>query len=139
MKTTIEHSSMTDKEIVKGCLKNSPDAQKALFERFSGRMMTLCLRYTGDQEDARDVLQEGFIKVFEKLNQFSGKGALGGWISTVMVNTALIHLRKKKREGYSTAVDEEYNLASSEVDVLSQLSANELMDLIQAMPTGYRT
>ena len=130
---------MTDKEIVEGCLNNRAEAQKALFDKYSTRMMGLCLRYTGDQEEAQDVLQEGFIKVFQKLNQFSGTGALGGWISTIMVNTALIHLRKKKREGHSTPADEEYSLSSKEVGVLSALSAQELMDLVQAMPEGYRT
>lgn len=130
---------MSDQELLAGCLKKNADAQRALFAKYGERMMGLCLRYAGSREEAQDYLQEGFIKVFDKLSQYTGSGSLGGWISTVMVNTALIQLRKKKREGYSEDIDEIYSLSTNDPDVLDKMSADELMQIVTAMPTGYRT
>lgn len=135
----IDKKAITDNELVEACLKGSADAQRLLFERYSGRMMGLCLRYAGSREEAEDMLQEGFIRVFEKLDKFSGTGAFSGWMSTVIVNSALIMIRKKKREGYQEDIDEVSDLRNDEVDVLSQMSANELMAVVQQMPQGYRT
>ena len=130
---------MTDEEILDGCKKNDTGAQKALFDKYSARMMGLCIRYSGNKEEAEDILQDGFIKVCEKLEQYSGKGSLGGWISTVMVNTALVHLRKKKKEGYATDINDATGIDTKDVDVLSKMRADELMELIRRMPSGYRT
>jgi RNA polymerase sigma factor (sigma-70 family) len=138
MSMRIDHRGMSDEELLVGCLKKDGNSQKALFAKYGERMMGLCLRYAGSREEAQDYLQEGFIKVFEKLGQYNGSGALGGWISTVMVNTALIQLRKKKREGYSEDIDEMYHLSNSDHDILDQMSADELMQLVTAMPPGYR-
>lgn len=129
---------MSDEELLAGCLNKDGDSQKALFAKYGERMMGLCLRYAGSREEAQDYLQEGFIKVFEKLGQYNGSGALGGWISTVMVNTALIQLRKKKREGYSEDIGEMYNLSTSDHDILDKMSADELMQVVTSMPPGYR-
>ena len=139
MSKRIDNTGISDKELLAGCLKNNAEAQRALFAKYGERMMGLCLRYAGSREEAQDYLQEGFIKVFDKLGQYNGSGALGGWISTVMVNTALIQLRKKKREGYSEDIDEMYDLSTNDHDVLDKMSADELMGLVSSMPTGYRT
>jgi len=139
MSKRIYNTEMSDQELLAGCLKKNADAQRALFAKYGERMMGLCLRYAGSREEAQDYLQEGFIKVFDKLSQYTGSGSLGGWISTVMVNTALIQLRKKKREGYSEDIDEIYSLSTNDPDVLDKMSADELMQIVTAMPTGYRT
>jgi RNA polymerase sigma-70 factor (ECF subfamily) len=139
MSKRIDNTGMSDEELLAGCLKKNTDAQKALFAKYGERMMGLCLRYAGSREEAQDYLQEGFIKVFDKLGQYNGTGALGGWISTVMVNTALIQIRKKKREGYSEDIDEMYDLSNSDYNVLDKMSAAELMQLVTEMPAGYRT
>lgn len=139
MSMRIDHTGMSDEELLAGCLEKDGDAQKALFAKYGERMMGLCLRYAGSREEAQDFLQEGFIKVFEKLGQYNGSGALSGWISTVMVNTALIQIRKKKREGYSEDIDQLYDLSNSDFSVLDKMSADELMALVTAMPQGYRT
>lgn len=138
MSMRIDHRGMSDEELLAGCLNKDGDSQKALFAKYGERMMGLCLRYAGSREEAQDYLQEGFIKVFEKLGQYNGSGALGGWISTVMVNTALIQLRKKKREGYSEDIGEMYNLSTSDHDILDKMSADELMQVVTSMPPGYR-
>ena len=89
---------MTDEQLVKGCLRNDEQAQHQLYNRFSGQMMAICIRYIGDYDEAQDVFQEGFIKVFQKLHLYNGSGPLGAWIRRTIVNCALDYLRKQQRE-----------------------------------------
>jgi RNA polymerase sigma-70 factor (ECF subfamily) len=87
---------MTDEELVKGCISKIPKAQKALFEKFSRKMMGVCLRYAEQTEEAEDMLQNGFIRVFEKIETFRSEGSLEGWIRKIIVNESLSWLRKNK-------------------------------------------
>lgn len=130
---------MTDQELVKRCLEGRRDAHHALFKLYAGKMLTVCRRYFDNVEEAEDVLQEGFIKVFERLHQWQGTGPLGGWIRTVMINTALTHLRSSKKWQSNTDIENATHLTSEESDVLSSMGAEEILSLIAAMPTGYRT
>lgn len=130
---------MTDQDLVKGCLANDPKAQRFLFEKYSEKMMGICLRYMKNREEAQDILQEGFIKVFQKIDQYSGKGAFGGWIRTIMVNTALIQIRKNKKWAYNVDVTTAYDLSTDDISVLEEMAANDLMTLINSLPTGYKT
>ncbi len=130
---------MTDKELVKNCMEGKREAQKLLFERYAGKMLTVCKRYFDNTEEAEDALQEGFIKVFEKLHQWQASGPLGGWIRTVMVNTALTHLRSSKKWKDSTDIEAAGDISSTEMDALGSMSADELLQLIASMPVGYRT
>lgn len=102
-------------------------------------MMAVCMRYAGNPMEAQDMLQEGFIKVFEKLGQFRGDGPLGGWVRRVMVNEALIYLRKNQRHRNIDAINEESDDAPIEASVLDEMGAEELISLIAALPAGYRT
>lgn len=130
---------MTEEEIVKGCLRGEAGSQKALYDLYAGRMMSLCLRYIGNREEAEDVFQEGFVRVFDKLGQFSGTGSLGGWIRMVMVNTALIQLRKNQKIRREESLESGNYSYSGDPDALSAISHAELMALIGSMPSGYRT
>lgn len=105
----------------------------------AGKMMSVCMRYANSREEAEDILQEGFIKVFEKMGQWSGSGALGGWIRTIMVNTALNQIRKDLKWKNSTSIDKVVNLDSEEMTVLGAMNADDLMGLVNKMPTGYKT
>jgi RNA polymerase sigma factor (sigma-70 family) len=80
-------AEMSEKELIEGCIRNHPAAQEALFKRFSGKMLAVCCRYTANKSEAEDILQDGFIKVFQKLDLFRGDGSLEGWIKRIMVNT----------------------------------------------------
>jgi RNA polymerase sigma factor (sigma-70 family) len=131
--------TMTDQELVESCLKGSRDAQYRLYKLYAGKMMSVCMRYANSRDEAEDIMQEGFIKVFEKLGQWSGTGALGGWIRTIMVNTALNQLRKDLKWKNSVNVDSVVNLDSEEMTVLGAMNAEELLGMIQKMPTGYKT
>lgn len=130
---------MTDQELAKGCLDGRREVQKALFDLYARKMMSVCLRYCSSRDEAEDVLQEGFVKVFEKMHQWQGSGALGGWIRTIMVNTALTHIRSQKKWQQHMDIDKAYTLEDNDADAVEQINADELIELISQMPTGYRT
>ncbi|MBK6881603.1 MAG: sigma-70 family RNA polymerase sigma factor [Flavobacteriales bacterium] len=131
--------ALTDEQLVLGCVKGDPVAQKALYQEFSRKMMSICMRYAHNRDQAQDILQDGFVKVFQKMDHYRGDGPLGGWIARTMVNTALDHIRKNKPYDQSLDLTEAGYLHSEDEHVLSDMSTSELMDLIQALPTGYRT
>jgi len=130
---------MTDEHLVKGCLRGDANAQKALYQQFARKMMSICMRYANDREQAQDMLQDGFVKVFQKLEHFRSEGPLGGWIARTMVNTALDHVRRNKPYDHSVDLTEAEYLHQEDPKVLSHMTTDELMKLIQALPTGYRT
>ncbi len=130
---------MSEQELIDACVKNDRKAQRELYDRFSRQMMAVCLRYAGNPTDASDMMQEGFIRVFEKLEQYKGDGALGGWIRRVMVNSALLQIRKEKKHSFTDEIDEETNVVSTSFDVFSKMAADEILQLVQNLPTGYRT
>lgn len=129
---------MEEQDLVRASLKGDQKAQKKLFDSLAPEMMTLCNRYSNSPAQAADMLQEGFIIVFQKLKQFKGSGSFKGWVRTIMVNSALTVLRKEKKFAFSLDIEEVYGAESSTVDAISQLSFQELSDLISKLPAGYR-
>jgi len=129
---------MEEQELVKKCLRGNKKAQKKLFDLYAPQMMTICNRYANRDDQALDMLQEGFIKVFSNLEKFSGSGSLGGWIRTVMVNNSLTILRKEKKFSFNENI-EGHDEETSSADAISQMSFQELTKLISSLPSGYRT
>lgn len=131
---------MTDEQLVKKCRERDALAQKQLFDLYSKKMMGVCLRYTKDIDEAQDVLQMGFIKIFEKLHLYNHQGSLEGWIRRVIVNTALDNVRKNKKFYENVEMDKvEYHLSDVEESGLDSLKAQDLLKIIQEMPNGFRT
>jgi RNA polymerase sigma factor (sigma-70 family) len=130
---------MTDEELVALCIRGNHEAQRELWNRFSRKMMSVCMRYVGNKNDAEDVLQEGFIKAFQNLKQWKGDGPLGGWMRSIMVNTALTHLRKQQRWNMESGDIERVEQPSDEMDAMKQMQEQEIIQLIASMPAGYRT
>jgi len=130
---------MTDLELANKCREQDREAQQLLFDRHSRLMMTVCLRYADDRQEAEDMLQEGFIKVFKHIDQYTGKGALGGWIRKVMVNTALNYIRQHKHHRRLADVELAEGIESEDTDAIENMSADDLVKLISQMPTGYKT
>jgi len=130
---------MNEQELVQRVLKGEKAAQKHLFDKFAPQMMTVCNRYSNSQDQAADMLQEGFITVFQKLTQFDGRGSLAGWVRRIMVNSALNVLRKEKKFAFSEEVETATGIESNMTDAISQMAFEEVSSLIQKMPTGYRT
>jgi RNA polymerase sigma-70 factor (ECF subfamily) len=124
--------------IIKGCCRKDPRAQRKLYEHFSGQMFGVCLRYSGSSEDAQDILHEGFLKIFEKIKQYKFKGSFEGWVRKIMVNTAL----EKFRNQYKVISIEdnvfEYDTRGSE-DMTDNMTAKELLAFIQDLSPQYRT
>ncbi|MDR2917729.1 MAG: sigma-70 family RNA polymerase sigma factor [Tannerella sp.] len=130
---------MDEQEIINACVRGESWARKKVYEMYAPTMMSLCIRYVGDRETARDLLQDGFIKVFTKINTYSNKGVFAGWMHRVFVTTALEYLRKT--DALRSAVDiADYNeqLKDVDVSVLDQLSADDLMNCVNKLPPGYR-
>jgi RNA polymerase sigma factor (sigma-70 family) len=129
---------ITDQELIRGCHDGSPEFQRLLYKRFAGKMLFVCCRYTNTREEAEDILQEGFLTVFTKLSQFKGEGSLEGWVRRIMVNKSIEHYRKASK--IFTLVDIE-NVKDELIDaddVLSNISANELLEMIQSLPPMYK-
>lgn len=128
---------MTEKEIIRGCIKEKRSCQKALYEIYSPKMYTLCLRYGRNSSEAQDILQDGFIKVFDNISQFGFKGSFEGWIRRIMVNTALNYCRKKEFKQEIANVDGIYQI-TTEAKAIGNLSEKEILKIIQSLPDGYR-
>jgi RNA polymerase sigma-70 factor (ECF subfamily) len=112
--------------------------QEELYRRFSPRMYAVCLRYAGNAEEAEDILQEGFIKVFKKLNSFRSEGSFEGWVRRIFVNTAIEHFRRK-RYLMPVTEKEENTIEGKYLSVLDDLAARDIMSLVQDLSPGYRT
>src|SRR3954467_7620600 len=102
--------------LIKNCLKGMPAAQKQLYEEFAQTMLAVCYRYTKSLQDAEDVLQEGFVRVFRFLDQYNKDGELGAWIRRIMVNTALNYLKKSQKYQTDLLFDKAEMIAISAED-----------------------
>lgn len=136
---------MTENDIISGCTKGDRASQKALYERFYGKMMGVCLRYAKNRDEAKDILQEGFLKVFNSIKSFNRTGSFEGWMRRIMVNTAIDHLRKNKHEYLivNTVYANEAGSASEEEisddDLVTQINEEDIIRAVQSLSPAYRT
>jgi RNA polymerase sigma factor (sigma-70 family) len=130
---------MSDEELVEGCVRKDAKAQRYLFDTYSRRLMGVCSRYCDNREEAEDVLQEGLIKIFERIGSFRGNGSLEGWMRKIMVNTALDHFRKQKAFRNSFDISEMEHVAGVTDHVLETMDARDMLKVIKELPTGFRT
>ncbi|MBV4358299.1 RNA polymerase sigma factor [Pinibacter aurantiacus] len=113
-------------------------SQEALYQKFSPKMYAICLRYASNADDAADLLQEGFIKVFKNLQKFRGEGSFEGWMRRVFVNTCIEHFRKKVYLN-SITENEERTIEDYSANALDNLAEKDIVQLIQELSPGYRT
>ena len=131
--------------IIKGCIQNERKAQEKLFAMFYGKMLSVCLRYTIDHDSAQEILQDGFIKVFEKIESFDFKGSFEGWLRRIIANTAIDSIRKNKKkpvlfENDTDFVSEIINpMEEAEIESFKTLKAEIAMEAINKLSPGYRT
>ncbi|HWR33377.1 MAG TPA: RNA polymerase sigma factor [Chitinophagaceae bacterium] len=132
------NQNIPESDLIVGCLEGNRRMQEELYRRFSPRMYAVCLRYAGNAEEAEDILQEGFIKVFKKLDSFRSEGSFEGWIRRIFVNTAIEHFRRKR---YLMPVTEreENTIEGKYLSVLDSMAARDIMVLVQELSPGYRT
>jgi RNA polymerase sigma-70 factor (ECF subfamily) len=128
----------SEQQIIEGCLKNSRKAQKLLYDKYASKFLGMCMRYAKDRLEAEDILQEGFLKIFGRIAQFSGLGSFEGWMKRIVVNTAITNYRQNLKHYYKQHIDE---VNETDIDAPfsdSEYSLEELLKVIQALPPGYR-
>src|SRR6476661_9020286 len=124
---------MTEEAILQGCLKNNAAAQKALYEKYSAKMLVVCYRYAHNREDAEDMLQEGLIKVFSQIHTFEGRGALEGWIRRIVVHTCINILKKNKKFNESVDIIHANSLQVREDAIPSIMQAKQVIECIRLL------
>lgn len=127
----------TDQDLVRGCMDNNRLAQKCLYERYFGKMMGIAMRYTKHQEEAIEILNNAFLKVFTSLDKYSDENNLGGWIARIVFNTAIDHVRRhtKYRQVMNFESDQD---APVQNDSINHLNTEDLYRLIQKLPAASR-
>ena len=134
----LSNQIISESDLIAGCINGDRKMQKELYDRFSAKMFGVCLRYAGNTEEAEDILQEGFIKVFKKIGSYRGEGSFEGWIRRIFVNTAIEQFRRKT---YMQPITEreENSVEATYLSVLDNLAEKDIVKLVQRLSPGYRT
>jgi RNA polymerase sigma-70 factor (ECF subfamily) len=130
--------SLKENELIKGCLKNNSKAQRQLYDMYAPKMLGLCMRYVGEKQEAEDIMIKGFMKIFEKIDQFKGHGSFEGWMKRIMINESLGYIRRNK----SMYVLEDITDPRVEINfsvLEGNLEAQDLLRMVNQLPSGYRT
>ncbi len=135
----------SEEELISGCIKGKRSAQKALYDLYASRMFGICLRYARNRDDAEDMLQEGFIKIYSSMSSFRGQGSFEGWMKRIMVNNALNMLRKNAKAFLFSELNESTYVVPDETEnendlmkLYGEISPQILMKQIAALPDGYK-
>ncbi len=134
-----KHLDTEAKFLVEQSIKGNRSAQKRIYDVLSGKMLAVCLRYMGDRETAEDVLQDGFVTLFTKLDTYSGEGSFEGWARKIFVNTALMALRKNDALKMSEGIDTAWDISDESPGSVQDIGYKELMRVVSELPAGYRT
>jgi len=124
-------------DLLEGCKRAERGTQELLYKMLASRMLGVCMRYARDSFEAEDMLQMGFVKVFQKVNEFRGEGSFEGWIRRIMVNTAIETYRKNQRMMNVVDINEVFDTPQETFD-MNGLEVKDLMKLIQQLSTGYK-
>lgn len=135
-----EQSNHTPSEtdLIQGCIEGNRQMQKLLYKNYSSKMYGVCLRYSGNIDDANDLLQEGFIKVFKNLDKFRGDGSFEGWIRRIFVNTSIEHFRRKVKL-YNITEIQENTVEETNLNILDTLAVKDIIILVNELSPGYKT
>lgn len=133
----LKSNSLTETDLIQGCLEGKRHAQKALFEMYAGKMLSVCKRYTRTQQEAEDILQDSFIKIFKNLHTFDYAGSFEGWVRRIMINTSLKLVSKKSFQNEKIGIEDHMH-ESVMPEVFNKLSEEELLNLIDTLPDGYK-
>lgn len=133
---------MNEQQIIVGCKEQKHEAQRMLYEKYARTMYGICLRYCSDEDAAKDLLQDGFIKVYANINSFQEKGSFEGWLKRVFINLALENIRRQKNIIHSSEdIQEIPDIVdgATEEDGMYSISESVLLKMIQELPKGYST
>jgi len=129
--------------IIQGCIKGDRRCQQSLYEHFYGKMMVVCMRYAKDNDEALDMFQEAFIKVFNNLQNYSSKGSFEGWVRRIMVNTSIDHIRKNKKHNQMVELEDLHGSLQVEEDesddILDNVNFQDMLLLVQQLSPAYKS
>lgn len=128
---------MTEEELIKGCIREERSCQQKLYKTYAGKMLVVCMRYTRNRQEAEDVLQDGFIRVFDNIKKFAFNGSFEGWVRRIMINCALRNFRKSSYQKEQIGIAEDYDIPS-DTTIYDKLSEQELLKIIDDLPEGYK-
>ncbi len=129
---------LSDDDLIRGCGENNRKIQEMLYRRYAKAMYNLCLIYESDRDNAKDILQEAFIKIFRNINNFDGKGSLQGWMKRIVTNTAIDHYRKNYNEAQFIPFENIIHPFSNEVSVSTVLNTKDIISQVNRLPNGAR-
>ncbi len=124
--------------LIKGCLKNERNSQQLLYKAYYGYAMSICLRYTSSYEDAVEVLNDSFMKIFQKIEQYDTSKSFKGWLRKTMINTSIDHFRKNAKHRSNDELEVAHCMSTSD-DAIGNLSHEEIIGLVSDLPKAYRT
>jgi len=128
-----------DKSLIEKLKKNDRKAQEAFYEFFAPKMFGVCLRFAVDRVEAEDILQEGFIRVFRYVKDYRGDGSFDGWVRRTIVNTAINHYKRRIKRSFTKPIEHAGLAAGFNANIVEQMTANEILEVIKELPVGYRT
>ena len=133
-----ETFTLTENRLLENCIAGNRKSQKDLYDLYSPKMFSVCLRYSKNQMDAEDILQDGFVKLFNNLHRFRGEGSFDGWVRRIFVNTAIEHIRRKN---LNTTGGEglENTIADKHRNALDNLYEKDIIKTANTLSDGYRT
>ena len=125
--------------LIEGCRRREPRAQRELYDKLAPAMLAVCQRYMKDREAAKDVMQDGFVRLFEKIGSYKGEGSFEGWARRLFVNTALMQLRRNDALKFSDNIEDSQAMQMTHSNTLEKMGADEILELVNSMPDGFRT
>ncbi len=134
-----KHLDNREAEMIEGARSGDRKSQKAIFDLLSRKMFAVCLRYMGDKDAAEDILQDGFVTLFSKLDSYSGAGSFEGWARRIFVNTALMSLRMNDAMKNTENLDAVWNVADNDPSPIQKIGNDDLLKMVAALPPGFRT
>ena len=136
--SNLNTKTLVPQKHISGCVDGNKVTQEALYDTYAPTMFGICLRYSSDYHSAEDLLQDGFIKAFNNIDRFKGKGSFEGWLKRIFINTAIELYRKNKRLSF-LPLEYEHQLYANQSSIIDQLAVQDLLKLLQQSPPGYRT
>jgi RNA polymerase sigma factor (sigma-70 family) len=136
---TLLHNYMIEPTLITGCIHNDPASQRELYNLYSPKMLSVCYRFAHSREDAEDMLQEGFIKIFTQIHTFQNKGAFEGWVRRIIVHTCINFLKKYKKFNENVDLANASYVHVKEETLPSLMQAKQVVECIRMLPLGYKT
>ncbi|MDT8400254.1 MAG: RNA polymerase sigma factor [Bacteroidales bacterium] len=130
---------ISDRQILEGCLKHDKLSQKLLFEKYSGMLMGICIRYATDIPEAEDILQESLLKVYVNIKDYSGEGSFTGWMRRIVINTAITYYHRTLKHKHYVEIEEVFTGEAGETTIPDlRYTAEELQKVLDMLPPGYK-